>query len=60
MSAVEIFKNEKNHSNDILAQLISKRNRVGYNFCSLTDFLLPQVISVNYDLQVLQCFDLKI
>ena len=33
-----------------MAQLICKRNSVGYNFRSQTDFSLPHVKSVNYGL----------
>ena len=37
-----------------MAQLICKRNSVGYSLSSQTDFLLPQVKSVNYGLKALR------
>ena len=43
-----------------MAQLISKRNSVGDSLRSQTDFLLPQVKSVNYGLKALQYFVPKI
>ena len=43
-----------------MAQLICKRNSVGYNFRSQTDFSLPHVRSVNYGLKTLRYFDPKI
>ena len=36
-----------------MAQLICKGNSVGYSLRSQTDFLLPQVKSVNYDLKAI-------
>ena len=43
-----------------MAQLICKRNSVGYNLRSETDFSLPQVKCVNYGLKALGYFDSKI
>ena len=58
--AAELFKIKNGLSNDIMAQLICKRNSVGYSFRSQTDLLLPQVKSVNYGLKALRYFDPKI
>ena len=44
----ELFKIKNGNSNDIMTQLICKRNSVGYSLRSQTDFSLPQVKSVNY------------
>ena len=43
----ELFQIKKGHSNDIMTQLICKRNSVGYSLRLQTDFSLPQVKSVN-------------
>ena len=43
-----------------MAQLICKRNSVGYSLRSQTDFSLPRVKSVNYGLKALQYFGPKI
>ena len=51
--AAESFKIKNGLSDDIVAQLICKRNRVCYSLCSETDFSLPQVKSVNYGLKAL-------
>ena len=56
----ELFKIKNVHSNDIMTQLICKRNSVGYNLRSQTDFSLPQVKSVNYSLKALRYFGPKI
>ena len=45
--AAELFKIKNGLSNDIMHQLICKRNSVGYSLRSQTDFSLPQVKSVN-------------
>ena len=58
--AAELFGIKKQVSNDIMAQLICKRNSVGYKLRSQTDFLLPQVKTVNYGLKALQYFGPKI
>ena len=58
--AAELFKIKNGHSNDIMTQLICKRNSVGYSFRSQTDFSLPQVKSVNYGLKALRYFGPKI
>ena len=42
-----------------MAQLIRKRNCVGYSLRSQTDFSLPQVKSVNYGLKALRYFGPK-
>ena len=51
--AAELFKIKNGHSNDIMTQLICKRNSVGDSLRSQTDFSLPQVKSVNYGLNIL-------
>lgn len=48
--SAELFKTKNNLLNDILTQLICKRNYVGYNLLSQTDFSLPLGKSVNYSL----------
>ena len=58
--AAELFKIKNGLSNDIIAQLICKRNRVGYSFRSQVDFSLPQLKSVNYGLKALRYFGPKI
>ena len=58
--AAELFKIKNGLSNDIMAQLICKRNSVGYSLRSQTDFSLPQVKSVNYGLKALRYFGPKI
>ena len=58
--AAGLFKIKNGHSNDIMTQLICKRNSVGYSFRSHTDFSLPQVKSVNYGLKALRYFGPKI
>ena len=40
--AAELFKIKNGHLNDIMTQLICKRNSVGYSLRSQTDFSLPQ------------------
>ena len=45
--AAELFKLKNGLANDIVHQLICKRNSVGYRLRSQTDFSLPQVKSVN-------------
>ena len=52
----ELFKIKNGLSNDIMAQLICKRNSVGYSLFSQTDSLLLQVKSVNYGLKALRYF----
>ena len=47
----ELFKIKKCHSNDIMTQLICKRNSVGESLRLQTDFSLPQMKSVNYSLK---------
>ena len=56
----ELFKIKKGHSNDIMTQLICKRNSVGYSLRLQTDFLLPRMKSVNYGLKALRYFGPKI
>ena len=58
--AAELFKIKNGLSNDIMAQLICKRNSVGYSLYSQKDFSLPQVKSVNYGLKALRYFRPKI
>ena len=58
--AAELFKIKNDLSNDIMAQLICKRNSVGYSLRSQTDFSLLQVKSVNYGLKALRYFGPKI
>ena len=58
--AAELFKIKINLLNVIIAQQIFKRNSIGYEVHSQTDFFLTQVKSVNYGLKALQYFDLKI
>ena len=58
--AAELFKIKNGLSNDIMTQLICKRNSVGYSLRSQTDFSLPQVKSVNYGLKALRYFGPKI
>ena len=60
ISAAELFKIKNGLSIDIMAQLICKRNSVGYTLRSQTDFSLPQVKAVNYDLKALRYFGPKI
>ena len=48
----ELFKIKKGHSNDIMTQLICKRNSVDESLCLQTDFSLPQMKSVSYSLKV--------
>ena len=57
--AAELFKIKNGLSNDIMAQLLSERNSVGYNLLLQKDFLLPRVKSVNYGLKTLQYFGPK-
>ena len=45
--AAELFKLKNGLANDIMHQLICKRNSVGYSLRLQTDFSLPQVKSVN-------------
>ena len=42
-----------------MTELICKRNSIGYNFLSQTDFSLPQMKSLNHGLKALQYFGLK-
>ena len=56
----ELFKIKNGLSNNIMAQLICKRNSVGYSLRSQTNFSLPQVKSINYDLKALRYFGPKI
>ena len=56
----ELLKIKNGFSNDIVAQLICKRNSAGYTLRSQTDFSLPQVNSVNYSLKALRYFGPKI
>ena len=58
--AAELFKIKNDLLNDTTTQLICKRNSVGYSLRSQTDFLLPQVKSVNYGLKALRYFGPKI
>ena len=58
--AAELFKIKNGLSNDIMAQLIRKRNSVGYSLRSQTDFSFPQVKSVNCNLKALRYFGPKI
>ena len=58
--AAELFKIKNGLSNDIMTQLICKRNSVGYSLRSQRDFPLPQVKSVNYGLKELRYFGPKI
>ena len=55
----ELFKIKKGHSNDIMTQLICKRNSVGYSLRLQTDFSLPQMKSVNYGLKALQYLNME-
>ena len=48
--AAELFKIKNGLLNDIMTQLICKRNSLGYSLRSQTDFSLPLVKSVNYGL----------
>ena len=57
--AAELFKIKNCLSNDIMAQLICKKNSVGYSLRSETDFSLPQVRFVNYGLKAFQYFGLN-
>ena len=57
--AAELFKIKNGLSNDIMAQLICKRNSVGCSLRSQTNFSLPQVKYVNYGLKALRYFGLK-
>ena len=59
MLGPELFKIKNGLSNDIMTQLICKRNSAGYSFHSQTDFSLPQVKSVNYGLKSLRYFGPK-
>ena len=54
--AAELCKIKNGPSDDIMAQLICKRNSVCYSLCSETDFSLPQVKSMNCGLKALQFF----
>ena len=56
----ELLKIKNGNSNDIMTQLICKRNSVGYSLRSQTDFLLPQVKPVNYGVKALRYFGPKI
>ena len=56
----ELFKIKNGLSNDIMTQLVCKRNSVGYSLRSQTNFSLPQVKSVNCGLKALQYFGSKI
>ena len=38
--AADLLKLKNGHSNDIMTQLICKRNSIGCSLCSQTDFLL--------------------
>ena len=49
----ELFKIKNGLSNDIMSQLICKKNSVGCSLRSQTDFSLLRVKSVNYGLKVL-------
>ena len=55
----ELFKIKKGHSNDIMTQLICKRNSVGYSLRLQTDFSLPQMKSVNYGLKALRYLNME-
>ena len=54
--AAELFKIKNGLSNDIMSQLICKKNSVGCSLRSQTDFSLLRVKSVNYGLKVLWYF----
>ena len=58
--ASELYKIKNGLSNDIMAQLICKRNSVGYSLRSQIDLSLPRGKSVNYGLKALQYFGPKI
>ena len=58
--AAELYKIKNGLSNDVMAQLISKRNSVGYSLRSQIDFSLPRGKSVNYGLKALRYFGPKI
>ena len=58
--AAELFKIKNGLSNDIMTQLICKRNSVGYSLHSQTGFSLPQVKFVNYGLKSMRYFGRKI
>ena len=60
MLAAELFKIKNNLLNDIMTQLICKRNSAGYNLRSQTGFSLLHVKPVSYSLKALQHFSLKI
>ena len=49
--AAELFEIKNGLSNDFMAQLICKRNSIGYRLRSQTDFSLPRVTSVNCGLK---------
>ena len=57
--AAELIKIKNGLSNDVMTQLICKRNSVGYSLRSQTDFSLPKVKSVNYGLKALRYFGPK-
>ena len=58
--AAELLKINNGLSNDVMTQLICKRNSVVYSLRSQTDFSVLQVRSVNYGLKALRYFCLKI
>ena len=58
--AAELFKIKNGLSNDVMTQLIFKRNSVGYSLRLQTDFLLPQLKFGTYGLKALQYFGPKI
>ena len=58
--AAELFKIKNGLSNDIMAQLICKRDSVGYSLRSQTYFSLLRVKSANYGLKALRYFGPKI
>ena len=58
--AAELFKIKNGLSNDIMAQLICKRDSVGYSLRSQIYFSLLRVKSANYDLKALRYFGPKI
>ena len=55
-----LFGIENGLLNNVMAQLICKRNSVGYSPRSQADFSLQQVKSVNYGLKALRYFGRKI
>ena len=54
--AAELFKIKNGHSNDIMTQLICKRNSTDYSLRLQTGFSLPEVTSVNYGVKGLRYF----